>query len=84
MVSLSSNMCKQIQEGLLKEPFLLYLNYLLFTENDNSLKEAGNAIETMIDILGYTEFQQKLKTRGTQGNPKYERLVSEYGRKKRE
>lgn len=38
------------------------------------IKQAGNAIDAFIDILGEDEFRNQLKKRGTAPNPKYEHL----------
>ena len=42
------------------------------------IKQAGNAIDAYIQCVGLKTFLDELKHRGTQRNPKYERLVSTY------
>jgi hypothetical protein len=44
-------------------------------------RQAGNATAAMIKISGVDAFVEKLRHRGTMPNPKYDRLVSLYGRK---
>ena len=46
--------------------------------------QAGNAVAAMIEIVGEDEFRKQLRQRGTASNPKYKRLISEYGRDKHE
>ena len=42
------------------------------------VNQAGNAIDAYIQITGVDAFLHDLHHRGTQRNPKYDRLVSEY------
>lgn len=42
-------------------------------------RQAGNAIDTYIQIKGEDAFKQNLQKRGTMKNPKYERLKNQYG-----
>lgn len=44
--------------------------------------QAGNAITTALQIHGSTEFFDRLRSRTVAGNPKYEKLLKEYGRSK--
>lgn len=44
-------------------------------------RQAGNAIDTYIQIKGEDAFLDKLKKRGTHPNPKYEALKAQYGLK---
>lgn len=44
-------------------------------------KQAGNAINTYIDIKGEDAFMDSLKKRGTWRNPKYEQLKAKYPKK---
>ena len=42
--------------------------------------QAGNAIATALQIHGSTMFFERLRQRTVAGNPKYEKLLKEYGR----
>lgn len=42
------------------------------------IRQAGNAIDAYIKIVGVNSFLEELKHRPTMRNPKYDRLVSEY------
>lgn len=41
-------------------------------------RQAGNAIDCVVEILGVPEFLHQLKNRDAAPNPKYERLIQEY------
>lgn len=43
-------------------------------------KQAGNAVAAAVEIYTLPGFQAKLKERGIMKNPKYDRLIKEYGR----
>ena len=44
--------------------------------------QAGNAIAAALEIHGAAKFFDRLKSRGTVDNPKYRKLVDEYGKKR--
>ena len=41
---------------------------------DFVIKQAGNAVNALIEIDGIEKFMEKLKKRGTRPNPKYAKL----------
>lgn len=44
------------------------------------VNQAGNAIDTYINIFGLASFLDDLKSRETMQNPKYQQLIQKYGR----
>lgn len=49
--------------------------YNIFNMTDYVFKQAGNAIEATIKIIGIDEFVKRLRERGTQQNPKYIEII---------
>jgi phage replication initiation protein len=47
------------------------------------VRQAGNAIQTYIDIYGEEQFLQDIKKRGTKPNPKYRQMKERYARKEK-
>jgi phage replication initiation protein len=57
------------------------VDYNILKLEDYVIRQAGNAIDTYIDICGVDKFLQDLRERKTLRNPKYEALKKKHGRK---
>lgn len=56
--------------------------YNIFNLTNFVFKQAGNAIDTALKILGREQFMAELDERGTRPNPKYEKLLEDSRRMK--
>lgn len=59
------------------------IGYNMGKLEDFVFRQGGNASAAWIEIYGIEKYQERLRKRGTQQNPKYKALIDQYGRRNR-